>query len=66
MVSTGDLARLKASSEKGAEERYREALKEAGLMVSWPDPAKRTPRKRRRLIEVKGIPLSEQVIRDRR
>ncbi len=69
LVSTGDLARLEeesVSEEKSAEERYREALAEAGIRVSYPDPSKRMPSKRRRLIEVKGKPLSEQIIEDRR
>ena len=69
LVSTEDLARLEREQdepEKSAEERYREALAQAGLVVSWPDPTKRIPRERRRPIEVKGKPLSERIIEDRR
>lgn len=67
LVSVEDLERLeKEGSEKSAEERYREALAGAGLVVSWPDSSKRVSRKRRRLLEVEGEPLSEQIIEDRR
>ncbi len=66
LVSTEDLARLEEpSSEKSVEERYREALEKAGIEVTYPNPGKRVPRKRR-LIEVEGKPLSEQIIEDRR
>lgn len=69
LVGVEDLARLEKEEpapEKSAEERYREALEEAGLVLSWPDPTKRIPRERRRLIEVEGEPLSERIIRERR
>lgn len=60
-----DLARLEESSPESVEERYREALEKAGIEVTYPDPGKWVPRKRR-LIEVQGKPLSEQKIEDRR
>ncbi len=63
LVSTEDLARLESSPED-AEERYRRALKEAGIEVTYPS-GKRVPKKRR-LIRVKGRPVSEQIIADRR
>ena len=69
LVGVDDLARLEkeeSDPRKSAEERYREALEEAGIRVSYPDPSKRRSRKRRRLIDVKGKPLSEQIIEDRR
>ncbi len=64
LVSTEDLARLESSSES-VEERYRKALAEVGIRVSWPKGGARAPRERRR-IKVKGIPLSEQIISHRR
>lgn len=64
LVSMEDLARLESSSGS-VEERYRKALAEAGIRVSWPEPGKRVPRERR-LIKVEGRPLSEQIIADRR
>ena len=73
LVNTEDLARLEGEQpapEKSAEERYREALAEAGIRVSWTRPPgearKKVPRERRRLIEVEGEPVSEQIIRERR
>jgi prevent-host-death family protein len=63
LVSTEDLARLESSPEDAAK-RYRKALKEAGIEVTYPS-GKRVPRKRRR-IKVEGIPLSELLISDRR
>lgn len=65
LVSTEDLARLEESSSRSVEQSYREALKKAGIEISYPDPDKRVPRKRQR-IKVEGIPLSEQIVRDRR
>ncbi len=69
LVGPEDLDRLESSSEKSVEERYREALEKAGIRVSWTrgvgEPPKRISRKRR-LIEVKGTPVSEQLIADRR
>jgi prevent-host-death family protein len=65
LVSTEDLARLEESSSSSVEESYRKALEEAGIEVTYPNPGKRVPRKRR-LIEVEGKPLSEQIIEDRR
>jgi prevent-host-death family protein len=63
LVGVEDLARLESAPED-AEERYRRALKEAGIEVTYPT-GERVPRKRR-LIEVKGKPISEQIIADRR
>ena len=65
LVSTEDLARLEGSSPVSVEERYRKALEEAGVEVTYPEPGERVPRKRRR-VKVRGIPLSEQIVRDRR
>ena len=65
LVGTGDLARLEESAPESVEERYRKALKEAGVEITYPDPGKRVSRQRR-LIEVEGKPLSEQIIEDRR
>ncbi len=56
---------LEESSSSSVEESYRKALEEAGIEVTYPNPGKRVPRKRR-LIEVEGEPLSEQIIEDRR
>ena len=42
-------------------ERYRGALAEAGIRVSYLDPTKRVPRKRRPIV-VEGKPVSEQII----
>lgn len=66
LVSTEDLERLESSPEapESAEERYRRGLKEAGIEITYPT-GERIPRKRRR-IKVEGIPLSEQIVRDRR
>ena len=66
LVSTEELARLEAPSEdrETAEERYRRGPKEAGIEITYPT-GERVPRKRWR-IEAEGVPLSEQVIRDRR
>lgn len=64
LVSMEDLASLESSSES-VEERYRKALAEAGIRVSYPKPGKRIPRERQR-IRVEGIPLSEQIVADRR
>jgi len=64
LVGPKDLARLESASES-VQERYRRALEEAGIRVSWPEPGSRGPRKRRR-IKVEGVPLSEQIIADRR
>jgi prevent-host-death family protein len=66
LVSTEDLERLAASSgsKETAEERYRRSLEEAGIKVTY--PAGERGRKRRRLIKVKGRPVSEQIIAERR
>jgi len=64
LVGIEDLARLESSSES-VQEKYREALEKGGIRVSWTEPGKRVPRERR-LIEVEGKPLSEQIISDRR
>lgn len=48
LVSMGDIARLESSSER-VEERYRKALAEAGIRVSYPEPGKRIPRERQAL-----------------
>lgn len=65
LVSTEDLARLEEGTTRSAEERYREALEEAGIKITYPDPSKRSPRTRR-LARIEGKPLSEQIIEDRR
>ncbi|MDP9425833.1 MAG: type II toxin-antitoxin system Phd/YefM family antitoxin [Actinomycetota bacterium] len=65
LVSTEDLARLKERAGESAEERYRQALEEAGVKITDPDPGKRSSRSRR-LARIKGKPLSEQIIEDRR
>ena len=36
-----DLARLESSPEESVEVKYRRALAEAGIRVSWPGPGKR-------------------------
>lgn len=64
LVGVEDLERL-GSSQESQEERYRRALEEAGIKVSYPT-GERVPKKRRRLIKVKGRPVSEQIIADRR
>lgn len=64
LVGVEDLERL-GSSPEGPEERYRRALKEAGIKVSYPT-GERVPREMRRLIEVKGRPVSEQIVDERR
>ena len=57
LVSTEDLARLEEGSEtKSAEERYREALEEAGIHITYPDLSKKRSR-RRRLAKIEGKPL---------
>ena len=60
LVSIEDLNRLEGSSED-VEARYREALEKAGIRVSWTKPGERVPRERR-LIKVKGCPVSERII----
>lgn len=65
LVSTEDLARLEEGVGKSAEERYRKALKEAGVEITYPDAGEGVPRARR-LAKVVGKPLSEQIIEDRR
>lgn len=65
LVSTQDLARLEEETIKSAEERYREALEEAGIKITYPDADKRVMRERR-LMKVEGKLLSEQIIEDRR
>lgn len=66
LVSNEDLERLEAPPEveETAEERYRRGLKEAGIVINYPT-GERISRKRRR-IKVEGVPISEQIIRDRR
>lgn len=64
LVGMEDLARLEGGQESG-EEKYRRALKEAGIEITYPTE-ERVPRKRRRLIEVRGKPVSEQIIEERR
>ncbi|CAN5671809.1 hypothetical protein BH24ACT21_BH24ACT21_10440 [soil metagenome] len=64
LVGMEDLERLEEPSESD-EDRYRRALEEAGIKVTYPT-GERVPRERRRLIEVKGRPLSEQIIAERR
>jgi hypothetical protein len=64
LVSIEDLNHLEGSSED-VEARYREALEKAGIRVSWKEPGNRVPRERH-LIRVKGRPVSEQIIADRR
>ncbi len=66
LVSTEDLERLKAlpESRETAEERYRRGLEEAGIRINYPT-GERAPKKRR-LLKVKGRPVSEQIIADRR
>lgn len=63
LVSTQDLERIEAPSEDD-EERFHRALAEAGIRVTRPTgkPSKRE----RRLIEVRGKPLSQQIVDDRR
>lgn len=63
LVGMEDLERLEETAVDD-EERYRRALQEAGIQVSYP-AGERTSRERRR-IKVKGVPLSEQIIHDRR
>lgn len=69
LVSTEDLARLEEGPSRSAEEKYREALEEAGVRVTWTgeveETTERVPRKRQ-LVKARGVPLSEQIIRDRR
>jgi prevent-host-death family protein len=64
LVSPEDLARLESSPESVVE-RYRKALAEAGIRVSWPKGGTQVPKKRH-LIEVEGRPVTEQIIADRR
>ena len=64
LVGPEDLARLESASES-VQERYRRALEEAGVGVSWTEPGKRAPRERH-LIKVEGRPLFERTIADRR
>jgi len=69
LVSVEDLERLEKEGpgpDKSAEELYREALAEAGLVISWSKPGRKIPREERRLIKVEGEPVSEQIIRERR
>jgi antitoxin (DNA-binding transcriptional repressor) of toxin-antitoxin stability system len=65
LVSTEDLARLEERAGESAEERYGQALEEAGIQITNPDPGKRSSRSRR-LARIEGKPLSEQIIEDRR
>lgn len=64
LVGMEDLKALEAAPEDPDARRYRRALAEAGVEVSYPT-GNRVPRKRRR-IKVKGKPLSEQIVEDRR
>lgn len=66
LVSTADLERLASSPgvPESTEERYRRGLKEAGIEITYPT-GERIPRERR-LIKVKGKPVSQQIIWDRR
>lgn len=41
LVSTEDLARLEESTVRSVEERYREALEEVGIKITYPDTGKR-------------------------
>ncbi len=68
LVGVEDLARLESAPED-AEEKYRRALKEAGIRVSWSTSADKDSEQapvERRLLKVKGTPVSEQIIADRR
>lgn len=66
LVSTEDLKRLEAlpGAPETAEERYRRGLKESGLEITY--PTKERVLEERRLIEVSGKPVSQQIIDDRR
>lgn len=63
LVSPEDLERLESSPES-PEEKYRRALEEAGIEVTYPT-GRRVPGERR-LLKAKGRPVSEQIIADRR
>lgn len=70
LVSLADLQRLEALEQDGdddavKEERLRRALAEAGLVVSWPTGSPASL-KDRPLIKIKGKPLSQQIIEERR
>ena len=65
LVGVEDLERLEEGANRSAEEKYREALEESGIKITYPDTGKRVPRERR-LVKVTGKPLSEQIIEDRR
>jgi|SRR6266542_4145895 len=73
LVSMADLMRLEqleqaapgGGGDAARQQRYRRAMEEAGLVVQWPTGAP-VPLSERRLIEVAGPPISEQIIADRR
>ena len=73
LVSVADLQHIEGQAEAPIEEdkhlarqaHYRRLMEEAGLVVQWPtgDPV---PRSAYQPIEIKGQPLSEQILADRR
>jgi hypothetical protein len=52
-------------AEMEQEERFKQGLVERGLLGAIRRPAP-TPRAERTLIKIRGAPLSEEIIRDRR
>lgn len=48
------------------EQLFKRKLREAGLVLNFPDPSQRPTRKERRPIKAKGKPLSQTIIEERR
>lgn len=72
VVSIEDLQRLEASEAVGGEEseaarltKVQRMMKDAGLVSSWPT-GQPVPSGERPFIKVQGLPISEQIIAERR
>jgi hypothetical protein len=57
---------IRDAGQDSRESLFRQRLREAGLLEGTQEPLLQLPDKNRRPIQVKGKPLSEQVIEDRR
>ena len=60
----GYLEQLQNETEKAREAEFRDRLRRRGLLITWPKPVE--PPSEFKPIEVKGQPLSQTIIEDRR
>ena len=64
IVSPEDLSALESQPSASPDEAYRKALAEMGVVISRPSGTPISARERR-LVHVRGTPLSQQIIEDR-